>query len=143
MEKKKKTTRKRIVKKGKKGTRKAVPKKVCKPKKEKQQKALKTKKEKAPLSPKISSAAGAAVEEIGIVTHYFPHVEAAVVKLTKGPLSVGDTIVIKGHTTDFKEKVGSLQLDHAPVDSASVGQEIGLKVKTRVREHDAVYKLVA
>src|SRR3990167_6537064 len=142
MKKKKKVTRKRVVKKGKKVEIKAASKKARKPKKEKQQRPLKTKKEKAPSTPKISSAGGAAVEEIGIVTHYFPHVEAAVVKLTKGPLSVGDTIVIKGHTTDFKEKVGSLQLDHAPVDSASVGQEIGLKVKTRVREHDAVYKLV-
>lgn len=143
MKKKKKTARKQVVKKVKKITRKAAPRKVCKPKKEKQQKSLKTKKEKTPPSPKISSAGGASVEEIGIVTHYFPHVEAAVVKLTKGPLSVGDTIVIKGHTTDFKEKVGSLQLDHVAVESASLGQEIGLKVKNRVREHDAVYKLVA
>lgn len=129
---KKKTTRKPAAKKTKKKKviRKAAPKKVCKPKKE-----------KVSSSPAVSSA-GASVEEIGIVTHYFPHVEAAVVKLTKGALSLGDTIVIKGHTTDFKEKVDSIQLDHVPVETASVGQEVGLKVKSRVREHDSVYRLV-
>ncbi|MBU1148250.1 MAG: hypothetical protein KKD11_07855, partial [Candidatus Omnitrophica bacterium] len=63
-------------------------------------------------------------------------------KLTKGSLSQGDTIVIKGHTTEFKEKIDSMQLDRAPITSASVGQEVGLKVKARTREHDAVYKLV-
>ncbi len=87
--------------------------------------------------------AGASLEEIGAVTHYFSRVEAAVIKLTKGPLSIGDTIIIKGHTTDFKEKVGSIQLDHVPITEATIGQEVGLKVKSRVREHDVVYKLIS
>ena len=82
------------------------------------------------------------LEEIGVITHYFPHVQAAVVKMTKGSLSVGDTIIIKGHTSDFKEKVDSIQIDRAPITNASIGQEIGLKVKSKVREHDVVYKIV-
>ena len=64
-----------------------------------------------------------------MITHYFPKVDAAVVKLTKGALSVGERIIIKGHTSDFKEKVGSIQLDHAPIQNAEQGMEIGLKVK--------------
>ena len=125
---KKKVARKKVVKQKKK------KKVVRKPKK----KVAKKKKAKS----KISIPAGMSLEEIGVVTHYFGHVEAAVIKLTKGSLSQGDTIVIKGHTTEFKEKIDSMQLDRAPITSASVGQEVGLKVKARTREHDAVYKLV-
>ncbi len=76
---------------------------------------------------------------IGIITHYFPHVRAAVVKL-KAPLVVGDTIKIKGHTTDFTQTITSLQIDRVPVNSAKKGQEIGLLVNSRVRQHDVVSK---
>ena len=47
-------------------------------------------------------------EPIGEVTHFFPHVKAAVVKIKKGTLKTGDTIYIKGHTTDFEQKIKSL-----------------------------------
>ena len=59
----------------------------------------------------------------------------------KAPLSVGDTIKVKGHTTDFKETVNSIQIDRVPITSAKKGQEIGLLVNSRVRQHDKVYKL--
>lgn len=81
------------------------------------------------------------LEEIGVITHYFPHVKAAVIKLSKGELAVGGNIYIKGHTTDFKQPVKSMQLDHAPIQEAKKGQEVGLKVKTRVRIGDVVYKV--
>jgi len=77
---------------------------------------------------------------IGNITHYFPHVRAAVIKL-KAPLTVGETIKIKGHTTDFNQTISSMQIDHLPVNSAKVGQEIGLLVNSRVRQHDLVYKV--
>lgn len=77
---------------------------------------------------------------IGKITHYFPKVNAAVIKL-KAPLSVGDTVKIKGHTTDFKQNITSLQIDRVPVDSAKKGEEIGLLVDSRVRQHDVVYKV--
>ncbi|KPK96839.1 MAG: hypothetical protein AMJ95_12120 [Omnitrophica WOR_2 bacterium SM23_72] len=76
---------------------------------------------------------------MGTVTHYFPHVRAAVIKL-KTPLSVGDSVKIKGHTTDFTQKVTSIQIDHVPISSAKKGDEIGLLVDSRVRQHDIVYK---
>ena len=77
---------------------------------------------------------------VGAITHYFPKVRAAVIKL-KAPLSVGDTIRIKGHTSDFTESVNSIQIDRVPIDSAKKGQEIGLLVNSRVRQHDLVYKV--
>ncbi|RJP29212.1 MAG: translation elongation factor-like protein [Candidatus Omnitrophota bacterium] len=76
---------------------------------------------------------------LGVVTHYFPKVRAAVIKL-KGLLSVGDKIRIKGHTTDFTQVVNSIQIDHVVVNQAKKGAEIGLLVNSRVRQHDAVTK---
>lgn len=98
---------------------------------------------KAKKKKTASIPAGASLEEVGVVTHYFPKVDAAVVKLTKAGLSIGDKIVIKGHTSDFKEKVDSIQLDHEPIQNAEKNMEIGLKVKAKVREHDVVYKIVS
>jgi len=77
---------------------------------------------------------------IGKVTHYFPKVRAAVIKL-KAPLAVGDVVKIKGHTTDFQQAVTSMQIDRVPLDQAKKGQEIGLLVDSRVRQHDIVYKV--
>ena len=81
------------------------------------------------------------LEKIGEVTHYFPHVKAAAILILKDSLKVGDKIYIKGHTTDFKEKVNSIQLDHVPIKEGTKAQEIGLLVKSRVRIGDRVYKV--
>ena len=81
------------------------------------------------------------LEKIGEVTHYFPHVKAAAVKLLKDGLKVGDSIYIKGHTTDFKEAVKSIQLDRVAIQEGKKGMEIGLLVKSRVRQGDKVYRI--
>lgn len=75
---------------------------------------------------------------IGVVTHYFGHINVAIVKLTK-PLKVGETLKFKGHTTDFEQKADSMQYDHADIESGKKGQEVGIKVKELVREGDEVY----
>jgi putative protease len=67
-------------------------------------------------------------------------VNAAAVKMLKTGLKVGDKIYIKGHTSDFKEVVESMQLDHVPITEGKKGDEIGLLVKSRVRIGDGVYK---
>jgi hypothetical protein len=77
--------------------------------------------------------------KIGIVTHFFPNVNAAVIKLRK-ELCVGDVVYIKGETTDFNEKVISMQINNKPIEKANKSDEIGLKVKKRVRAGDIVYK---
>jgi len=83
----------------------------------------------------------ASLKKVGEVTHYFGHVNAAAVKILKDGLKVGDSIYIKGHTTDFKELVKSIQLDHTTIPEGKKGQEIGLLVKSRVRQGDSVYKI--
>lgn len=89
-------------------------------------------------APAPSPTAG--LEAVGEITHYFPHVNAGVIKLAKS-LSVGEEIYIKGHTTDFKEKVESMQINRAPVQSAKSGDEIGILVSQRVRAGDTVYRV--
>ena len=77
--------------------------------------------------------------EVGRITHYFSKIDVAIIEL-KAALSVGDTIAVKGPTTDFEQKVDSMQIEHQNVQKAEPGQSIGLKVKQRVRETDIVYK---
>jgi putative protease len=81
-------------------------------------------------------------EKIGEVSHYFGKIDVAAVKITSGTLSVGDTIRIKGKTTDLKQSVDSIQIEHDSVESAKVGDDIGIKVGDKVREGDEVFKIV-
>jgi len=80
-------------------------------------------------------------EEIGIVTHYFSKVSVAVIEITAGSLKVGDTIHIKGHTSDFTQQVESLQQEHLAIPQAGKGSSVGLKVKQPVHDHDRVFKV--
>jgi GTPase len=79
------------------------------------------------------------IVKIGRITHFFSKISVAVIELTES-LTVGDTIVLKGPTTDFDQVVESMQIEHQNVQSAKAGQSIGLKVAQRVRENDMVYK---
>lgn len=83
-----------------------------------------------------------AEERIGTVTHYFGHLQVAVLELEAGTLSVGDTIHIRGHTSDFSQTVDSMQVEHAPVEHATTGHSVAIKVVEHARRHDTVYKVV-
>jgi len=80
-------------------------------------------------------------EEIGKVSGYFRKIGVAAIDITQWTLSVGDTIRIKGHTTDFTQLVESMQIEHEEVQTANAGDSIGIKVKDAVRDHDKVYKV--
>ncbi|MBU4198670.1 MAG: hypothetical protein L6455_10235 [Kiritimatiellae bacterium] len=79
--------------------------------------------------------------EIGYVTHYFSQVGVAAIQLTNGELAVGDTIHVKGHTSDFTTRVDSMQVEHQNVPAAKKGEGIGIKVPQHAREHDKVFKV--
>jgi sRNA-binding carbon storage regulator CsrA len=53
-------------------------------------------------------------EEIGKITHYFAKINVGVLEISKGDVRIGDTIHIKGHTTDYYQKIQSIQVEHAP-----------------------------
>ncbi len=81
-----------------------------------------------------------AEQEIGTVSDFFAHPVVAAIELT-GTLKTGDTIHIKGHTTDLEMAVESMQIDNAPVEEATAGDSIGIKVPERVRNGDTIYKV--
>lgn len=78
--------------------------------------------------------------EIGKVTHYFSHLNVAVLQLTED-LKTGDYVHIFGHTTDFIQKVTSLEINHHHVASVKAGDDVALKVIEPVHVHDVVYRV--
>lgn len=74
---------------------------------------------------------------IGVVTHYFNHLNVAIVKL-KQELKKGVKVKFLGHTTDFEQEVAEIQYDHKDIEGGKKGQEVGVKVKDNVREGDEV-----
>lgn len=78
-------------------------------------------------------------KEIGKVIHFYNKICVAIVKLT-GELKVGDPIHFAGKQTDLKQTADSLQIEHAEIQKAIKGQEVGLKTSQPVREGDTVYK---
>ena len=78
--------------------------------------------------------------KVGEVFQYFSKPQVAAVKITTGILRVGDTIHLLGNTTDFKQTVESMQVEHEAIGEAKAGDQVGIKVNERVRPHDQVYK---
>jgi len=81
------------------------------------------------------------LQEVGRVSHFFTKINVAVIELT-ATISVGDRILIKGPTTNLEQTIDSMEIEHEKVQRAEASQSIGMKVKDRVRESDAVYKIV-
>lgn len=77
---------------------------------------------------------------IGKVTHFFDRISVAVLDLTD-TIRAGDTIHFLGHSTDFKQEVTSLQIEHQAVSEAGPGQEVAMKVIQNVHPNDAVFKI--
>jgi len=99
--------------------------KPIKPNLKKPQTGIKTVKEKA----------------IGKVTHYFDKVKVCVLKLS-GALLVGDKIRIRGgKDTDFIQKISSIEIAGEKISQAKKGQEIGVKVKGKVRAGYKAFKI--
>ena len=80
-------------------------------------------------------------EKIGMVEHFFNKVSVAVVKITDGEVRIGDTIHFVGVHTDFKQKIETMEINRKPVEMVKPGDDVGIKVKDSVREHDVVYKV--
>jgi translation elongation factor EF-1alpha len=77
---------------------------------------------------------------VGEVNHFYNRIGVAVIDLVD-TLQVGDQVQFVGRTTDFRQEVKSMQIEHQAITEAGEGQEIAMKVERRVRNHDKVYKL--
>jgi translation elongation factor EF-Tu-like GTPase len=96
---------------------------------------------KATPTPSIPAQPAPPGERIGVVTHYYSHLSVATLRLESATVRVGDVIHIRGHTTDFSQRVESLEVDHAQVAEVGPSDDFGLKLAGHVREHDIVYKI--
>ena len=77
---------------------------------------------------------------VGWVTHFYNHLGVAVLNVQM-PIHKGDVLHIAGHSTNFEQKVKSMQIDHREVTAAFPGDDLALKVNGRVRSGDRVYKV--
>jgi translation elongation factor EF-Tu-like GTPase len=125
----------------KKTVRKAAKKKTAPKKTAKKKTARPANKPRVGFAPGPPKIAVPGETPVGIVIHYYSHLSVAVVRVDSGHLDAGDTIHIKGHTTDFKQRVESMEIEHERIPRAVVGQEFGLKVIDHAREHDQVFKV--
>ena len=82
-----------------------------------------------------------AEQKIGTILHYWGKIGVAGLRMSEGKLRVGDTIHVKGHTSDFTQTVESMQVENQPVEVAKAGDDVGLKVAEHAREHDEVFKV--
>ena len=73
--------------------------------------------------------------------HYWDHVNAAAVRIERNQIRVGDTIHVRGYTTDYYQRIDRMEREHTPIDTAGPGEEIGVQVSQRVRDGDSVYKV--
>jgi hypothetical protein len=96
---------------------------------------------KARPTPTTPAEPAASEERIGVVIHYYSHLSVAAIQLERGTLRVGDVIHICGHTTDFRQKVEFLEVDHTPTTEVGPKDDFGLKVVDHAREHDVVFKV--
>ena len=77
---------------------------------------------------------------VGKVTHFYNRIGVAVIDL-KDTLQVGDQVHFFGRSTDFRQEITSMQVEHQPIPEAEKGQEVAVKVERRVRKSDKIYKL--
>jgi putative protease len=83
-----------------------------------------------------------AEQRVGVVTHYYSHLSVVALQLDPGAtLRAGDVIHVLGHTTDFSQRVESLEVDRKSVLEVGPNDDFGLKVADHAREHDVVFKV--
>lgn len=76
---------------------------------------------------------------VGKVTHYYSKIGVAIIDLAE-PLTVGDEVSIEGASTNVKQVVDSMQVEHESVKTADRGNSVGMKVPEKVRPGDNVYR---
>lgn len=79
---------------------------------------------------------------IGVVKHYFNHIGVAAISL-ESPLHKNDVVHFVGNTTNLKQLVTSMEIDHKQVEAAYPGDDVAIKVNERVRTSDFVYQEIS
>ena len=79
-------------------------------------------------------------KKIGEVNHFYNRIGVAVIDLVDS-LHVGDQVHFLGRSTDFKQEITSMQIEHESITDAGKGQEVAIKVERRVRNQDKVFRI--
>lgn len=78
---------------------------------------------------------------IGKITNYYPKIGVATIKLVS-EIKLGDNIIVIGKSTGIvSSKVQRIEIKNSPVDKATKGQEIGIKLPL-VRKNEEVYRII-
>lgn len=77
---------------------------------------------------------------IGQVIHYWTRLGVAGVELSD-TLEMDDWVHFRGATTDFQQRVTSMQINQRFINQAHAGQQVGILVADRVRPGDTVFLL--
>jgi putative protease len=75
---------------------------------------------------------------VGRVSHYYTDLGVAALKL-EAPLHKGDHLHIAGRTTDLSLTLDSVEINRKKVEVAYAGDDVAMKVPSRVRPGDSVY----
>jgi len=78
----------------------------------------------------------------GRIIKYYARIGVASVEVIDN-LKVGDNIHIRGHTTDFEQRIDSMELKHQKLEKAEKGHIVGIKVTDFVRKSDLAYKVIS
>lgn len=76
---------------------------------------------------------------IGVVREYFRKPGVAAVQILRGRVKIGDSVRFRGYTTDFTQKIQSMQMNHRDIPEAGEGDFVGILVEDRVRENDHLF----
>lgn len=80
-------------------------------------------------------------KEIGKIAHYYGHIGVCIIELSDA-LKLGESIHIKGHTSDFTQQVESMQIEHAVVSEGKSGDAVGIKIAQKAHPQDKVFKII-
>jgi len=80
---------------------------------------------------------------VGKCTNYFANIGVAEFKLETGNLKVGDEIIITGVTTGVVQTVVTeIRTDLEPVEEGKKGEKVSVKIDTKLRRMDKLYKMI-
>lgn len=76
---------------------------------------------------------------IGKIVKYWPNISVAAIRLNASKLKIGDEIYIIGEKTGLiKHKIETMQINNNPVNEATKGEEVGIKLPL-CRVNDDIY----
>lgn len=88
-----------------------------------------------------NSHAKSARKLVGVVTHFYPKVSVAAVRLVSN-VGIGDEIIVEGRTSYARQSIESIEKSGKRLERAEKGETVGIKLKDKARKNDSVYAVV-